>query len=137
MVVVDLSPLYPPKKSQLPAATAVNTMSDSDESLLADTPRKRGRRRSSSLHRQDSNGSFSHNKKPVPGITIGVIGSPRSKIPLLGGKDFSLLSLEETSPEKATKVESKFLPRRRYGDQLRDYEREHAFAQFDDDIGPQ
>jgi len=127
----DLSPLFPKK---------LMSVVDLLDGVLDSPEKKRGRRRSNSLARQDSNSSLtSHKKTPVPGVHIDVAGSPRAKLLSLAKEGMTLLSLNEVidsssdalSPQSKSKA-SLLTSSRRYGDSKADVERERAFAHLDE-----
>jgi len=128
-------------KSQNAKTLESRLLDDTDDQEL--TPKKRTRRRAGSLHKAESTSQ----KKTVPGIQIDVAGSPKSKLQLHILEEIPVLTLNEVlndsgketfypiiSPNKSLpKIDDKRqLPRRRYGDNRRDFDRELAFASADE-----
>jgi len=94
---------------------------------------KKTRRRSSSFNKHEASFGNGSKKAPVPGIQLDVAGSPKSnKLLLEFSQNLSVLNLNEVITASDIKEENrpaqKKKPSRRYGDSIRDIEREKAFA---------
>jgi len=126
----DISPQFPKKLLTSPTLDGMEAWDDSPS-------KKRPKRRSMSLQRQDSNSSLTAKKTPVPGLRLDVAGSPRGmQTTTMRGESMGFLSLNEgldvassISPSKTTDA---VRTSRRFGDAKSDIERERMFAELDD-----